>query len=244
MSGGIVQPSNSEWSSPVFVAYQRSYGSDKPPKPRKVVDYRRLNAVTRSDTYPIPDIPELLEWLSQFRYFGAIDLKSGYWQKQIKRSDCKKTAFVTPRALLEYLRVAFGLKNAPAYFQREVNKMLADGKLRYSRGFIDDLLSGGVSWKQYLANQRELFLACLDHGWLVTVTKIRIGYTEIATLGHLVGHGFIKPDPEKVDAIKRLRAPTDERGVRALLGLVGYYRRFIPRFAKIAKPLTNLLSQN
>lgn len=79
MENGIVTPSTSGWSSPVFVAYQRAYGAVSKPKPRKVIDYRRVNSVTRSDSYPLPDINELLSWLSKYKYFGAVDLKSGYW---------------------------------------------------------------------------------------------------------------------------------------------------------------------
>lgn len=126
---------------------------------------------------------------------------------------------------------------------REVNKMISGHALTHSRAFIDDLLTGGDTWTKYLENQRLLFLACRDHGWLTTISKLRIGFTDIAALGHLVSHQTVKPDPEKVSAIKRLTPPTTESGVRAFLGLVGYYRRFIDDFARMAKPLTKLLSK-
>lgn len=113
---GIVRPSKSPWSSPAFVARARPYGSLQKPKERKVIDYRKVNRATRTDTHPLPDIPDLLEWLSGYRFLGAIDLKSGYWQKETDPQDICKTAFVTPNALHEYTRVPFGLKNAPAYF--------------------------------------------------------------------------------------------------------------------------------
>jgi hypothetical protein len=79
MGAGIIQPSMSPWSSPAFVAYARPYGTSGPPKQRKVIDYRRLNRITRGDTYPLPDISEMLDWFSTHEYFGALDLKSGYW---------------------------------------------------------------------------------------------------------------------------------------------------------------------
>lgn len=152
MIGGIITPSHSSWSSPAFVTYYRPYNTNTPPKPRKVIDYRRVNSVTITDSYPLPDIPQTLEWLAQYEFMGAIDLKSGYWQKQVKLEDRKKTAFVTPRALLEYCRVPFGLKNAPAYFQREINKMISTEELNHSRGFIDDLMTGGHNWQDYVEN--------------------------------------------------------------------------------------------
>ena len=83
----------------------------------------------------------------------------------------------------------------------------------------------------------------MQNRWLVTVTKVRLGYTEIAALGHLVGRGYVKPDPEKVAALKRLQAPTNVSALRAFLGLAGYYRRFVPKFAKLSQPLTRLLSK-
>lgn len=239
----IVRPSTSPWSSPAFVAYARPYWSTEKPKSRKVIDYRRVNRVTRSDTYPLPDIPELLEWLSQSRYFGAIDLKSGYWQARTAERDICKTAFVTPGALHEYLQVPFGLKNAPAYFQRVITQLLSQGGIQHSRGFIDDLLTGGATWPEYLQRQCELLRLLRDHRWLVTLSKVRLGYTEIQALGHVVGQQYVKPDPEKIAAIARIAPPHNLSSVRAFLGLAGYYRRFIEGFAKISKPLTSLTSK-
>ena len=244
MRGGIVKCSRSPWASPVFVTYARALNSGKPPKPRKVIDYRRLNAITVSDAYPLPDIPLTLEWLAQYKYMGAIDLKSGYWQKEVHQQDQKKTAFVTPRSVLEYCRVPFGLKNAPAYFQREINKMLTTEDQVHARGFIDDLLTGGSDWAEYLRNQRSLLEACRRHGWMVTVSKVRLGYESICVLGHKVHHGLVMPDPDKIAAIKGLKAPSNIREVRAVLGLMGYYRRFIKDYAQHAKPLTQLLGKD
>ena len=120
-----------------------------------------------------------------------MDLKSGYWQKEVRKEDRCKTAFVTTRAVLEYCRVPFGLKNAPSYFQREINKMLVTEGLEHSRGFIDDLLTGGRDWADYLAHQRQLFAACKRHGWLITTSKVRLGYQAIDVLGHHVSMGCI-----------------------------------------------------
>ena len=112
--------------------------------------------------------------------------------------DRKKTAFVTPRSLLEYCRVPFGLKNAPSYFQREINKMISTEALHHSKGFIDDLMTGGNQWDTYLANQRELFEACKQYGWLITPSKVRLGYTAVNVLGHRVSKDSIHPDPSKI----------------------------------------------
>lgn len=135
----------------------------------------------------------------------------------------------------------FGLKNAPSYFQREINKMVDTERLTDARGFIDDLLAGGKDWRTYLHNQRMLFEACRRHGWLVTIPKVHLGFTTISVLGHRVARGCIMPDPEKVEAIRNLRPPTTVRETRAVLGIMGYYRRFILNYAKLAKPITSLL---
>ena len=93
------------------------------------------------------------------------------------------------------------MKCAPAFFQREINQLLTDNGLAHSRGFVDDLLSGGDTWEAYLQAQKELLQTLRDSNWLVTVNKVRLGYTELHTLGHVVGHGYIKPDMAKVEAL-------------------------------------------
>ena len=109
---------------------------------------------------------------------------------------------------------------------------------------MDDLLSGGDTWEAYLQAQKELLQTLRDSNWLVTVNKVRLGYTELHTLGHVVGHGYIKPDMAKVEALQRLTRPHNITALRAFLGLVGFYRKFTENFAKRAKPLTELLKHD
>lgn len=152
----------------------------------------------------------------------------------------KKTAFITPFGLFEYERVPFGLKNAPPHFMQCIDAMMQEHDVEGSKGFVDDLLTGGVNIEQYLERLRKLLHALRQNQWLISPSKARFGYTKIAVLGHIVEAGRIRPDMEKVECIGRLKAPETVKHVRAFLGLVGFYRKFIPRFAKLAKPLINL----
>lgn len=136
-----------------------------------------------------------------YHYFSAVDLKSGYWQKPVDPAAQPKTAFVTPTTLCEYLRVPLGLRNAPPYFMREINEMLERYSLNNSRAFVDDLLTGGVTWEDMLQHLKSLLLGLRDEHLLATTNKLRVGYKKIAALGHTISHGTIGVDPDKVGAI-------------------------------------------
>ena len=119
--------------------------------------------------------------------------------------------------------------------------MLEQVGIKGSRAFVDDLLTGEHGWNQYLRRQVDLLKALRDRGWLISADKAHFGYRSISALGHVVTPGGVEPSPEKVAAIRRLREPDSLKKLRAFLGLVGFYRRFIPRFAAIARPLFQLL---
>jgi hypothetical protein len=118
--------------------------------------------------------------------------------------------------------------------------MMQSHEVEGSKGFVDDLLTGGQNKEEYLQRVRQLLAALRADHWLISPSKARFGYARLAVLGHVVEAGVIKPDGEKIKAISNLKAPETVRHVRAFLGLVGFYRRFIPKFAKLAKPMINL----
>ena len=154
-----------------------------------------------------------------------------------------KSAFVTNEGFWEYLRVPFGLRNAPAWFMRVIGRMLADEKLLGSRAFVDDLVTGGHSFKQYADRQVQLLATLRDKRWLVSEDKARLGYRKLKLLGNLIEKGNIYPDENKVAAFKRLLPPQNIKQLRAFLGLGGFYRKFIEGFASIVHPLFELLKE-
>ena len=232
---GIIRKSSSEYASPVVLV----------PKPdgswRFCVDYRKLNNHTKGDKYPLPNISECLSRMKGAKYFAKLDLSSGYWQIPMHPNDIDKTAFVTHYGLYEFTVMPFGLKTAPATFQRMMDRLLGD--MMDVMIYLDDVLIMGTSIDDLLVKTKEVFQR-LDGGNLkLKAKKCHIGMREIDYLGHIVSHKGIFTDKAKTEAIKKMHPPSNVREVRRFLGMTSYYRNYIYGFAKIADPLTNLIGK-
>ena len=230
---GVIEASTSPYSAPV-VLVKKSDGST-----RFCCDYRALNSVTVSDAEPIPDQDQLFASLAGCKYYTKIDLAKGYWQIPVKSEDKPKTAFQTPVGLFQWTRMPFGLSTAPATFARAMRTLqLPDSAVN----FFDDILVKSSDWKTHLFDV-DVVLTKLDaSGFTARPSKIFSGYTELDFLGHVVGNGFLRPQPDKIKKILNIQPPRSKRQVRSLLGLIGYYRRFIPEFASVVAPISDLLS--
>ena len=236
MEAGIIQPSVSAWASPIILVSKKDGGI------RFCVDYRRLNAKSTFDAYPMPRIEELFEKIGPARVISTLDLAKGYWQIPLDRASQEKTAFCTPFGLYEFKVMPFGLHSAPATFQRLMNQVLRDCQ-SFAGAYIDDIVVYSGSWEEHLGHPKRV-LRCLESAGLrVKLQKCSFGYSKVCYLGHVVGQGQIEPDGEKVAAVKNYPRPTTKRQVRAFLGLVGYYRQFLPKMAELAIPLTELLKK-
>jgi hypothetical protein len=231
---GVVRESDSPWAAPVVLA-RKSDGTW-----RFCVDYRRLNAVTQRDSYPLPRIDATLDRLGGSMYFTTMDLLSGFWQVPMRPEDRPKTAFCTTSGLYEWNCMPMGLINSPATFQRLMDRVL--GKLRYTFAlvYLDDIMVHSSTWEEHLKHLDAVFQCLKKAGLTVKLKKCHFGRIEVEYLGHVVGREGIKVDPKKVTAIAELRAPRNVSEVRTLLGMVAYYRRFIPDCSALSKPLHNL----
>lgn len=235
MEKGVIQESRSPWAAPI-VLVKKKCGDW-----RFCVDYRKLNAVTHKDAHPLPRIEETLTSLTQARWFSTLDLASGYWQVEMDPSDREKTAFTTPLGLYEFNRMPFGLCNAPATFQRLMQQCL-NGQLAESLlVYLDDIILYSPDYSSHLQSLDEVLGRLWKHGLKLRLDKCRLLQAEVKFLGHVVDGRGVRPDPEKVTAVQEWKAPTTVREVRAFLGLAGYYRRFVPAFAAVARPLSDLL---
>jgi transposase InsO family protein len=234
MKRGVVKPSDSPWAAPVVLA-RKSDGTW-----RFCVDYRRLNAVTERDSYPLPRIDATLDRLGGSMYFSTMDLLSGFWQVPVRESDKAKTAFCTTSGLYEWNVMPMGLINSPATFQRLMDRVL--GKLRYTFAlvYLDDIMVHSETWEEHLEHLTAVFECLKAAGLTVKLKKCHFGREEVEYLGHVVGREGIKVDQKKVAAIRELRAPRNVSEVRTLLGMVAYYRRFIPDCSALCKPLHQL----
>ena len=204
--------------------------------------------MTKSDTYPLPRIDDLLDQLGQCKYFSILDLASGYWQIKVNPTSREKTAFVTPQGLYEFLVMPFGLTNAPAVFQHLMQRVLAglnpEAGPDFVAVYIDDILVFSRTMEEHLTHLLAVIMRVEEAGLKLKPTKCHFAHREVEYLGHLITPEGLKPNEKLVEAIKLFLPPTDVSGVRRFLGLASYYRCFIDGFSKIAEPIRELTRKN
>lgn len=240
---GIVRNSSSPWSSPVLIVPKKIDASGLK-KWRMVIDYRRLNEKTIEDKYPIPMISDILDKLGKSQYYSTIDLKSGYHQLLMSPEDIEKTAFSTDEGHYEYTRMPFGLRNAPATFQRLMNNLLRGLQHEKCFVYLDDVIIFSTSLQEHIERLREVFERLRKAGLKIQLDKSEFLHKEVAYLGHIITDRGVMPNPDKVEAVLKYPLPKTRREIKGFLGLVGYYRKFIKDFARLTKPLTLCLKKN
>lgn len=239
----IIQPSTSPWSSPLWVVPKKLDASGER-KWRIVIDYRKLNDVSIGDVFPIPNIEEILDQLGHSKYFSTLDLASGFHQIPMRVSDREKTAFTTPLGHYEFKRMPFGLKNAPATFQRLMNSVLSGLQGIECFVYLDDIVVYASSLEEHATKLIKIFERLRLNNLKLQPDKCEFLRREVSYLGHIISNEGVKPNPIKIQAIKSFPRPQCIKSIKSFLGLVGYYRKFIQNFAKIAKPLTLLLKKD
>ena len=237
LENDIIQPSDSPWASPVLLVKKpdNSY--------RFCIDYRKLNAITKRDVYPLPRTDDTLDGLGAANIYSTLDLDSGFWQLPVHEDDRPKTAFNTQYGHYEFKVLPFGLTNAPSTFQRVMNGVLRKHKL-YCLVFVDDIIIFSNNFEEHLNHMQNIFDSVATAGLTIKMKKCKLGQDEVKFLGHLISHHTIKPNPEKVSAVSSYPTPRTIYELQSFLGLVGYYRRFIPKLSSIAQPLYKLLKKN
>lgn len=206
---------------------------------RLCVDYRRLNAITRFDAEVIPDPEDLFVQVHKAKYFTKVDLTKGFWQLPIEESSRKYTAFKVPNGHFQFKYVPFGLANSPSFFNRTIRNVLQG--LSNVIFYFDDILIYNDDWESHLMSVQQVMTRLRDYGLTVKPEKLELGFFKITFLGHVVGGGKMEPDPKNLERIMGLRPPTNKKEVRSILGIANYYSKFIPSFADIVFPLTQLL---
>lgn len=231
---GIIRPSMSPWASPVVIV----------PKPdgtiRFCVDYRKVNKVTKMDAYPIPSMERMIEKVASAKYISTIDLTKGYWQIPLETSTIEKSAFITTKGLYEFLVMPFGMKTAPATFQRMMSEIVLRG-LEFADAYIDDVeVDTPTSFSQHISELRQVFQRLRTCKLNARPSKCKIAMSSVDFVGHRVGGNRIEPRTALVQTTKEYPRPETKKQIRSFLGLVGYYRKFIPNFSSRAAVLTDL----
>ncbi|UYV78152.1 STK39 [Cordylochernes scorpioides] len=238
LTEGIIRPSSSPWSFPVILVKKRDG------KYRFCVDYRKLNNVTVKDVYPIPRIDEVMDTLQGSTHFSAIDLRSGYWQVEVEERDKEKTAFTTAHGLYEFNVMPFGLCNAPATFERNMENMLGNLRWQICLCYLDDVIIYSPDFPTHLKRLEAVFRCFRESNLRLNDKKCRFAFEELEILGYITSKHGIKPAEHNIKAVRNFPRPKKVKEVQSFLGMCSYYRKFIKDFSKIADPLTNLIKKS
>uniref|UniRef100_A0A1X7UT63 Reverse transcriptase domain-containing protein n=1 Tax=Amphimedon queenslandica TaxID=400682 RepID=A0A1X7UT63_AMPQE len=216
MKRRIIEPSVSEWSSPIVLV------GKKDGTMRLCVDYRRLNELTTSDVYPMQRVDDVIDRVGGANYFSTLDLTKGYWQVPVEEKDRPKTSFSTPSGLYQFTMMPFGLKGAPATFQWLMDQVIT-GLDGFVSAYLDDVIIFSDTFEDHL-NHLQQVLIRLEKAGLTAKLQTWI----------------VEPQQDKVKSVKEFPIPKSKKDVWAFLGLVGYYRKFTPNFSTVAVALTDL----
>ena len=237
LEAGVIEPAQSEWASPIVLV----------PKPdgslRFCVDYRRLNAVTVKDTYPLPRMDECIDSLGDANIFTTLDCNSGYWQIPIAPEDRDKTAFVCHSGLFRYLRMPFGLTNAPATFQRTLDILLSSYKWTSCIVYLDDVIIFSKDVKTHLKQVESVLRTLHAAGVTLKLDKCNFFTQKVKYLGHILRPGTLSVDQARVASLRKAQHPRTQTELRSFLGLCNVYRRFFRNFSHTAAPLNVLLTK-
>ena len=245
---GVITKSMSPWASPIVVVPKKSQHGE-PPKKRLCIDFRKINNLQQAvitegkskgclSLVPLPKIDEMYAKLKGAKFFSTIDLRSGYYHIALGKDSRAKTAFVTPFGKYEFLQVPFGLAQAPAYFQHLMNQVLDNGS--FAMTYLDDIIIFSETEEQHLDHIEEIFKRLEAADLKMKRSKCDFFKKHIHYLGHLISADGIRPLKDKLDSIRDMPAPSNSKEVKQFLGLVGYFRKFVPCFAALSRPLSKL----
>ena len=242
---GIITKSMSPWASPILIVPKKSQPGE-PPKKRLCIDFRKINDLQQKvitegkskdclSLIPLLKIDEMYAKLKGAKFFSTIDLRSGYYHIALGKDLRVKTAFVTPFGKYKFLQVPFGLAQAPAFFQHLMNKVLDN--YPFAMTYLDDIIIFSNVEEEHLAHIEETFKRLEATDLKMKRSQCNFFKKHIHYLGHLISANGIQLLKDKLDTIRDMPALRNSKEVKQFLGLAGYYRKFVPHFADLSRPL-------
>lgn len=234
LAQGLIEPSVSPWSSNVVMVQKRD-GT-----PRFCVDYRALNQKTQKDAFPLPLISECLDTLGGARWFSTFDLRAGYHQVAVHPGSRHKTAFVTRKGSFQFKVLPFGLTNSPGCFSRMMNLVMSGLNFITCLVYLDDIIVFATDLETHLLRLEQILGRLAAVNLKLKPSKCHLLQSKVLFLGHVISAEGVATDPEKIEAVESWPTPSKLKELRAFLGLCSYYRKFVPEFARIARPLHDM----
>ena len=232
----LATPSISPWASPVVLVKKEDN------QHRLCIDYRKVNAITKPDNFPLPRVIDCLDQIGNAKFISKIDLLKGYWQVPLSEGAREVSAFVTPSGAYECLVMPFGMRNAASTFQRLMSKII--NNIKGCVVYLDDLVIFSDTWEEHLDILRKILQAINDAGLVINLRKCEFCKARVTYLGHQIGLGTICPKESNIEAILEFPVPKNKKEAMRFVGMIGYFRRFIPNFSDIAAPITALFKKN
>jgi transposase InsO family protein/predicted aspartyl protease len=238
----LIRASTSSWRAQAVLVAKHRDGVQLDEK-RPCLDYRRVNNLIQTDSFPLPLVEDLMDKLTGMKLFSKLDLTKGFWQIPMDEQSRHVLAFSTPLGLFEPRVMPFGMKNAPAVFQREMQRVLSERLMKGVIVFVDDILIYTKTADEHADMVEWVLTRLRDEGYIAHPDKCEFFQREVSFLGHVVNAEGIAVQQHKVQAVRDWPTPKDKKEVRGFLGLTGYYRRFIKEYGQLAMPLTDLLHE-
>src|SRR5436190_161936 len=239
LEAGIIEPSKSEWSTPI-VMIKKPNGSY-----RFCLDFRKLNSVSKKDAYPLPYMNAILDKLRAARYISTIDLSQAYFQIPLEKNSRELTAFTVPgKGLFHFTRMPYGLTGAPATFQRLLDRLIGPEMEPHAFAYLDDIVIVTQTFEEHLQWLKRVLTRIREAGLTINPEKSKFCRSQVKYLGFLVQQEGLKVDPDKTAPIVEYPSPKNIKQLRRFIGMASWYRRFIPQCATLLEPLTRLLRKN
>ena len=240
LKNDIIENSNSEWHAPVVLVRKKNN------EWRFCIDYRRLNAVTKTKVFPLPRMEDMFQAVGESKpqFLTILDLASGFWQIPLDKQSREKTAFITEGGLYHFKRLPYGMKNSSSTFQRLMAEVLRDINWKFCLVYIDDILIFSKDFDSHLDHLSQVFDRLRKANLTLKISKCEFATTSVSYLGHTISKDGIAVDPAKTKVIREFPTPRHANDVRSFLGMCNFFRKFIPKFAHIANPLNQLLRKD